>query len=330
MRRGGEGKRRVAVAEESVRQRARLAQAGPRPPGTAWPARIRREIGSHALIEYIELDGVLLSWAVPKGPSLDPGEKRLAVHVEDHPIEYGGFEGVIPKGQYGGGTVLLWDRGRWIPEGPDPEAAYKNGSLKFRLEGEKLHGRWALVRMGGSIPIVATFLSGSHWNDSFTDPGRIPGYQAGFGAGTSENKGYTMRLGETHVFSENVINELRFGNTDFHFGFLPVGFGTDQDKALGIPGPGGVTTANGISLIGGGDGRYIEYLGDFGQYIVRQKTMQLSDSLSWLHGDHYFKVGGTLMRRGVDFERTQFGKGFYFFSDFTATPGNVPSAGHTG
>jgi bifunctional non-homologous end joining protein LigD len=97
----------------------------------------------------LELGGVLLSWAVPKGPSLDPGEKRLAVHVEDHPIEYGGFEGVIPKGQYGGGTVLLWDRGTWTPEGPDPEAAYRKGSLKFTLEGQKLHGKWALVRMGG-------------------------------------------------------------------------------------------------------------------------------------------------------------------------------------
>jgi len=97
----------------------------------------------------LELDGVLLSWAIPKGPSLDPGEKRLAVHVEDHPIEYGGFEGVIPKGQYGGGTVLLWDRGTWTPLDPDPDAAYKKGSLKFRLDGAKLHGNWALVRMGG-------------------------------------------------------------------------------------------------------------------------------------------------------------------------------------
>ena len=97
----------------------------------------------------LELDGVLKSWAIPKGPSLDPGEKRLAVHVEDHPLDYGGFEGVIPKGQYGGGTVLLWDRGTWVPEVPDPEEAYRKGSLKFRLDGEKLHGRWALVRMGG-------------------------------------------------------------------------------------------------------------------------------------------------------------------------------------
>src|SRR6516164_3158199 len=97
----------------------------------------------------LELDGVLKSWAVPKGPSLDPGEKRLAVHVEDHPLDYGEFEGVIPKGEYGGGTVLLWDRGTWTPSDPDPDSAYRKGSLKFTLNGEKLHGKWALVRMGG-------------------------------------------------------------------------------------------------------------------------------------------------------------------------------------
>jgi bifunctional non-homologous end joining protein LigD len=96
----------------------------------------------------LEMEGVLRSWAVPKGPSLDPAEKRLAVHVEDHPLEYGGFEGIIPKGQYGGGTVLLWDRGTWTPEG-DPVAAYKKGHIKFTLEGEKLHGGWHLVRLHG-------------------------------------------------------------------------------------------------------------------------------------------------------------------------------------
>jgi bifunctional non-homologous end joining protein LigD len=94
----------------------------------------------------LELDGVLKSWAVPKGPSLDPNDKRLAVHVEDHPIEYGGFEGVIPKGQYGGGKVIVWDRGVWVPVG-DPEAGYRKGHLKFRLEGVKLRGGWNLVRM---------------------------------------------------------------------------------------------------------------------------------------------------------------------------------------
>src|SRR5688572_27135926 len=94
----------------------------------------------------LELDGVLKSWAVTKGPSLIAGEKRLAVHTEDHPLDYGTFEGTIPKGQYGGGTVLLWDRGHWQPE-EDPHQGLKKGHLKFRLHGEKLGGSWHLVRM---------------------------------------------------------------------------------------------------------------------------------------------------------------------------------------
>jgi bifunctional non-homologous end joining protein LigD len=94
----------------------------------------------------LELDGVLKSWAVTKGPSLVPGEKRLAVHVEDHPLDYGDFEGTIPKGDYGGGTVIVWDRGRWHPVG-DPHKGYAKGHLDFDLEGEKLQGRWHLVRM---------------------------------------------------------------------------------------------------------------------------------------------------------------------------------------
>src|SRR3954451_3373636 len=94
----------------------------------------------------LELDGVMKSWAVTRGPSLVPGEKRLAVHVEDHPIEYNDFEGTIPQGQYGGGTVMIWDRGRWIPEG-DPHRGYAKGKLDFILEGHKLRGRWHLVRM---------------------------------------------------------------------------------------------------------------------------------------------------------------------------------------
>ena len=96
----------------------------------------------------LELDGVMKSWAVTRGPSLDPGEKRLAVHVEDHPIEYNSFEGTIPRGEYGGGTVMIWDRGQWIPEG-DPHKAYAKGHLDFVLEGKKLRGRWHLVRMRG-------------------------------------------------------------------------------------------------------------------------------------------------------------------------------------
>lgn len=96
----------------------------------------------------LELDGVLKSWAVPKGPSLDPHDRRLAVHVEDHPLEYRDFEGNIPAGEYGGGPVVLWDRGRWYPEG-DTRAGYRAGKLKFRLDGEKLHGGFTLVRMHG-------------------------------------------------------------------------------------------------------------------------------------------------------------------------------------
>ena len=99
----------------------------------------------------LELDGVFKSWAVTRGPSLDPHDKRLAVEVEDHPLAYGDFEGTIPKGEYGGGTVQLWDRGLWEPEGgADPEAMLAKGDLKFALRGERLQGSWVLVRMKGN------------------------------------------------------------------------------------------------------------------------------------------------------------------------------------
>jgi bifunctional non-homologous end joining protein LigD len=95
----------------------------------------------------LELDGVFRSWAVTKGPSLNPHDKRLAVEVEDHPLDYGDFEGTIPEGEYGGGTVQIWDRGYWSPDGMDTEIGLADGDLKFILEGERLHGGWVLVRM---------------------------------------------------------------------------------------------------------------------------------------------------------------------------------------
>ncbi len=126
----------------------------PEPRGKTKPSsgRLSYVIQKHAAsrLHYdfrLELDGTLKSWAVPKGPSLDPGQKRLAVHVEDHPLDYAGFEGIIPAKQYGAGTVLLWDRGYWTAIG-DPQSSYDRGRLKFRLDGKKLQGIWNLVRMG--------------------------------------------------------------------------------------------------------------------------------------------------------------------------------------
>jgi len=137
-------------------RRKRDFKKTPEPAGkvSTKPARerffcVQKHLASHLHYDLrLEHNGVLLSWAVPKGPSLDPKTKRLAMHVEDHPIEYGEFEGVIPEG-YGAGIVMLWDKGTWTPEQPDVDAALKKGDLKFTLDGYKLKGSWVLVRTGG-------------------------------------------------------------------------------------------------------------------------------------------------------------------------------------
>ena len=140
-------------------RRKRDFQKSPEPPGK--PERgaarkkkplffcVQKHLASHLHYDLrLEHEGVLLSWAVPKGPSLDPTIKRLAMHVEDHPVEYGSFEGVIPAG-YGAGIVMLWDRGTWTPEVDDVSKALAKGDLKFTLDGFKLKGSWVLVRTRG-------------------------------------------------------------------------------------------------------------------------------------------------------------------------------------
>lgn len=120
---------------------------------------IQKHAASHLHYDFrLELNGVLLSWAIPKGPSLDPSVKRLAMQVEDHPVAYGNFEGIIPKGEYGGGTVMLWDTGIWLPEDENPTIAYQKGHLRFQLKGIKLKGRWSLIRFKGNTGDKTWFL----------------------------------------------------------------------------------------------------------------------------------------------------------------------------
>jgi bifunctional non-homologous end joining protein LigD len=111
---------------------------------------IQKHMASHLHYDLrLGWDGVLLSWAIPKGPSTDPTVKRLATQTEDHPVEYADFEGIIPAGEYGGGTVMLWDEGSWVPDDPDVSESLQKGEIKFTLEGEKLRGSWVLVHTRG-------------------------------------------------------------------------------------------------------------------------------------------------------------------------------------
>jgi len=148
------------MALEKYRKK-RDFRVSPEPQGkTTLPKRsallyvIQKHRASHLHYDFrLAFNGVLLSWAIPKGPSLGPTVKRLAMQVEDHPLEYADFEGVIPQGQYGGGTVMVWDKGTWAPDEPDVSHDLRQGSLKFTLHGKKLRGSWALVRTksyGGS------------------------------------------------------------------------------------------------------------------------------------------------------------------------------------
>jgi len=137
-------KRRFSVTPEP---------GGERPPRGRTAKRLSFVVHKHRAshLHYdlrLEWNGVLLSWAVPKGPSLDPSVKRLAMVVEDHPIDYAGFEGVIPEGEYGGGTVMIWDKGTYVPEEPDVGKNVERGQLKFTFYGKKLKGSWVLVRTG--------------------------------------------------------------------------------------------------------------------------------------------------------------------------------------
>ena len=148
------------VTLDTYRQRRRFGRT-PEPPGEAEPPRgpssptsgrfvVQRHRATRLHYDVrIELDGVLVSWAVPRGPSLDPRQRRLAIHVEDHPLDYYSFEGVIPSGEYGGGDVIVWDWGRWTvdPSVPDAARALREGRLAFRLDGEKLRGAFVLLRM---------------------------------------------------------------------------------------------------------------------------------------------------------------------------------------
>ena len=157
------------MALEEYQKKRNFAKT-PEPAGTVKKRKtatrffcVQKHLASHLHYDLrLEHNGVLLSWAVPKGPSLDPKTKRLAMHVEDHPVEYGEFEGVIPEG-YGAGIVMLWDHGTWTPDAPDVDATLKKGDLKFTLDGYKLKGSWVLVKTSGRYGGARSGSEGRSW-----------------------------------------------------------------------------------------------------------------------------------------------------------------------
>jgi bifunctional non-homologous end joining protein LigD len=169
---------------------------------------IQKHAASHLHYDLrLELDGVMKSWAVPKGPSLDPAVKRLAMEVEDHPIEYNTFEGTIPKGEYGGGTVLLWDRGTYTYGGSDTEPieglrrGYEKGDLKFVLNGKRLKGSWVLVRMRRDQPGRAQWLLIKH-RDEYAVPGSDVGAEHQTSVATRRSM-EQIAAGKNRVWSSN-------------------------------------------------------------------------------------------------------------------------------
>jgi bifunctional non-homologous end joining protein LigD len=175
---------------------------------------IQKHSASHLHYDLrLEFDGVMKSWAVPKGPSLDPTVKRLAMEVEDHPIEYNAFEGTIPQGEYGGGTVMLWDRGTYSYGGTDPDAleglrrGYQKGDFKFVLNGKRLKGSWALVRMRRNQPGKPQWLLIKH-----RDEHAVPGSDVAAEYVTSVDTGRTMEeiaQGKSRVWRSNRTEQTR-------------------------------------------------------------------------------------------------------------------------
>ncbi|WP_272946374.1 DNA polymerase ligase N-terminal domain-containing protein, partial [Anaeromyxobacter sp. PSR-1] len=147
-------------------------EPGARDPGPARAFVVQKHAARRLHWDFrLELGGTLRSWAVPKGPSADPSDRRMAIEVEDHPVEYADFEGIIPAGNYGAGAVIVWDRGAWWPVG-DPEDGLARGKLVFRLRGHKLHGEWTLVRTRAAEGGKREWLLLKHRGDPFAGPGR--------------------------------------------------------------------------------------------------------------------------------------------------------------